>query len=400
MSVINKIQPAFLKKIDHYLLINNPVIWRTRVHYFLFYSLVVGNFIAFTAAVATPVKLDNVMRISNFDMTYVISMILMGFVAIFWTYSQVRYPLRSTRMIDIFKTLLLYAFSLVCLSTNVWTFQHVLIYKTANVVSNTEFQKDWQTIRANSVLQSYQHQILHDHVDEIYDVAQLDQEIIAPYMAVAEKYGVEKYDIYPSTLSELGEIRLHSYELNSIFISIESAKNYLGKRALNNKAFDTDAYYDHYYHSAYEQSYRFSEHAFTTGVLLAFIPGLLFLASLISFKVLLMIGAIEFGFLVGLGLLVERFNLDFPSILAVLFVGTFAVIMVYGKNSFWARLGLGLVFVTLPIMVSVGYYWDVNFDTILGDAYMAAGISLVFLTGLGKIIQGRIMEPKTGSNLL
>jgi len=81
----------FLKKIDHYLLTNHPVLWRTKVHYFVLFSLILGNI----AAMFIGELLDD-----DKGTTIVFGIIFLIFSMLFWMISQARNKIKHYRFWD------------------------------------------------------------------------------------------------------------------------------------------------------------------------------------------------------------------------------------------------------------------------------------------------------------
>ena len=52
--------PGFLWRTDHYLLVHLAHIWRTKIHYFAFFSLILGNVLLFLLGSWYPVSQANV----------------------------------------------------------------------------------------------------------------------------------------------------------------------------------------------------------------------------------------------------------------------------------------------------------------------------------------------------
>ncbi len=80
-----------LKKIDHYLLTNHPILWRTKVHYFVLFSLVLGNM----AAAFTGMLLED-----SKDVVFFFGAIFLGFSTLFWMISQARNKIKHYRFWD------------------------------------------------------------------------------------------------------------------------------------------------------------------------------------------------------------------------------------------------------------------------------------------------------------
>lgn len=82
----------FFKKIDHYLLTNHPILWRTKVHYFLLFSLVLGNVVA--------LFLGELLESYHTNTAFIFGVIFLGFTTLFWLISQARNRIKDYRFWD------------------------------------------------------------------------------------------------------------------------------------------------------------------------------------------------------------------------------------------------------------------------------------------------------------
>ena len=82
MKILQYLIPKFLKKIDHYLLLRYPVLWETRVHFVVFYSLILGNVLALGLGMIYPVSKAN---IPDFEQVLK-AIFFMGISCHFWSW--------------------------------------------------------------------------------------------------------------------------------------------------------------------------------------------------------------------------------------------------------------------------------------------------------------------------
>ncbi len=78
-----------LKKIDHYLLTNHPILWRTKVHYFVLFSLILGNIAAMFAS-----------KLIGEGEILVFGRVSLGLITLFWLISQAQNKIKHYRFWD------------------------------------------------------------------------------------------------------------------------------------------------------------------------------------------------------------------------------------------------------------------------------------------------------------
>ena len=92
-QVPRHIIPGFLRRIDHYLLVHLPLVWRTRIHYFAFFSLILGNVLLFLLGSWYPVSQGNVPTVEQVN-TLVAGFRLLGaMILLAWAYVQYCIPM-------------------------------------------------------------------------------------------------------------------------------------------------------------------------------------------------------------------------------------------------------------------------------------------------------------------
>jgi len=86
----------FFKKIDHYLLINHPVLWRTKVHYFVLFSLILGNIVAVGLG-CFSIKWFGAI---DLEIIPIVIWVLNVFVILLWLITQARNKIKYYRFWD------------------------------------------------------------------------------------------------------------------------------------------------------------------------------------------------------------------------------------------------------------------------------------------------------------
>jgi len=121
----------FLKKIDHYLLINHPVLWRTKAHYFVLFSLVLGNVVVFGLGYFR-IKWYGALDWGNI---YTGIWVLIVFGILVWLVSQARNKIKQYRFWDEVLTYSIYALCTASLLVNLMFFGRTSLRTTAQLVS-------------------------------------------------------------------------------------------------------------------------------------------------------------------------------------------------------------------------------------------------------------------------
>jgi len=82
---MKKLIPNFLKKIDSYLLLNGPIIWISKIHYVLFFGLLMWLFSALIGIII-PI---NLFQSQDLGFWYFLYTILAIIALCFWIYRNV-----------------------------------------------------------------------------------------------------------------------------------------------------------------------------------------------------------------------------------------------------------------------------------------------------------------------
>ncbi len=140
--MLDKLIPNFLKRADQFLLKNHPLIWRTKIHFVVFYSLVLGNVGAIGLGLLYPIDVLDLPPGDTFDLLLIASSTLAGFAMIFWGYSQYKMKLQSRKFRVYLLTGLLYFAGTVSIWFNVLNFNTAVKYKIANLVDDAQLERD------------------------------------------------------------------------------------------------------------------------------------------------------------------------------------------------------------------------------------------------------------------
>jgi len=145
---MNWLYPNFLKKIDHYLKINYPHIWRTRVHDFGWFSLLLGNAMAASLGVLI-VGSNNVLSEGSVATMHSGLAMMLGFVGLFWAMRLLRFKIKFSNFKTILTTWVIYVCCVASLGLNLATFTSTIAYKTAFLHSDKVVQADYDYMDSN-----------------------------------------------------------------------------------------------------------------------------------------------------------------------------------------------------------------------------------------------------------
>ncbi len=134
---------SFLKKIDHYLLTNHPILWRTKVHYFVLFSLILGNLVAFGLGYFLVEKYGAIRT----EFLSLFILLVIGFLGLIWFISQVRTKIKMYNFWDEVLLFFLYIFCVGCLLSNSLIFEITTTYKTARLVSVEQIDRDYEILK-------------------------------------------------------------------------------------------------------------------------------------------------------------------------------------------------------------------------------------------------------------
>jgi len=134
--------PNFLRGIDHYLKINYPHVWRTRVHDFGWFSLVLGN-VAAAVLGTLAVGYDEIFSWGELSEVCTFIRMILVFVVLFWVTRLVKFRANFSDIKTIITTWLIYIFCFVLLGLNLATFVSSVAFRTANLYPNKTALSDY-----------------------------------------------------------------------------------------------------------------------------------------------------------------------------------------------------------------------------------------------------------------
>ncbi|RDH90161.1 MAG: hypothetical protein DIZ77_14160 [endosymbiont of Seepiophila jonesi] len=129
--------PTFLRSLDRRLLLHRPLIWRTRVHYFVWFSLILANPVLYVLGWLYPVSRTSVPTIAEFGS-------LMGWLVLaLWVFQQFRSPLGEFGWRKTLLTAVLYMACFFMLQLNPLSFALPVVQRIADVTPDGEFAQEY-----------------------------------------------------------------------------------------------------------------------------------------------------------------------------------------------------------------------------------------------------------------
>jgi len=140
--MLDKLTPQFLKSLDGWLLKNQPLIWRTRIHWVVFGSLVV-HLLVFVGFLLYPLTMTN---LEGFDKAHfslqVIGMLLGIFALLIWGFQTIKFPVKENHF-TVFATIaIIYWFGCLAVGSNIWMGNVLFDQKVSGLLDKEELVDD------------------------------------------------------------------------------------------------------------------------------------------------------------------------------------------------------------------------------------------------------------------
>ena len=168
-----------LKKIDHYLLINHPILWRTKVHYFVLFSLILGNVVILGLGYFLVEKYGAIA--TNFLSLFIL--LVVGFLGLIWFISQVRTKVKMYKFWDEVLLFFLYIFCVGCLLSNSLIFEITTTYKIARLISVEQIDRDYEILER------------HYQTEDVLSDMVLKELPLATFEEMAQRYKVNNRNL-------------------------------------------------------------------------------------------------------------------------------------------------------------------------------------------------------------
>lgn len=133
--MLKKLTPQFLINLDRWLLKNEPLVWRTRVHWVLFWSGVVHALVLF-GYLFYPLTVDNVPSLETKEVLQFSILGLSGFTFLIWGIHTTRRPIIKTKLKGFVLTSVLYWLGSAAIGLNAWMIYKTLDHKIAGVITD------------------------------------------------------------------------------------------------------------------------------------------------------------------------------------------------------------------------------------------------------------------------
>lgn len=252
----------FLKKTDHYLKINHPHIWQTRVHDFFWFSLILGNGLAVLLGVLL-VGQSSVFAPRSLATMHFGLAVLLGFVGLFWAMRLLRFKIRFPNFKTMLTTWLIYVLCIGSLGLNLAVFTSTIAYRTASLYSDKVVEADEEYLDERRFFDYNHSYISFDNFNILKEDYRTEE-----LFSIMVRHGCNPVDdIYMNDLINLSN-RLEM---------IQAAKTFVHQPILG-----TDFYNDRNKRSFYHELLQMN---WGTGMFaLFFLPTLLFLVSSFGVK--------------------------------------------------------------------------------------------------------------------
>jgi len=151
---MKKMMPDFLRQIDHKLLTSYPLVWRTRVHYFLFFALV-GNLLAMLLPVLSISILGAFPTENTLYGFLMLGLVFCGFLLLFWGFDQQRFKVFPSTLENFIKTIGLYAICVLSVASVFFMGTYTTIHQIASKGINGSAIMHYDFLEKTKLLNSY-----------------------------------------------------------------------------------------------------------------------------------------------------------------------------------------------------------------------------------------------------
>lgn len=159
--------PAFLRKIDAYLLLHYPILWETKIVFVLFYSLIVANLALVGAGMLVPISKQYIPAYDAFTSnTLVWTGILAGLAIGYYAYQQSFIRIKTYTMRQNALRWGIYAVAVTSIMSNLLVLPHTVISRVRTTYTAEEIQKDKATLQKMDILKDYVYMIHKANVED------------------------------------------------------------------------------------------------------------------------------------------------------------------------------------------------------------------------------------------
>ncbi len=147
MKILDFFIPAFLKRIDRFLLLHYPVVWETRVHYVTFYSLLVVNSLAFAVGWLLPIHEASMPNFAEMRVVLVLSILSSLLVLGFYAYQQSSKRRLVYRFSEIITRALIYTFCTLSILANAFVLPSIIRHRVQTLFEAEQLSEDLKTLK-------------------------------------------------------------------------------------------------------------------------------------------------------------------------------------------------------------------------------------------------------------
>ena len=133
-----------LARLDEWLRIHYPIIWRTRIHYFLLFSLVLTNLSLLSFAYFYPLTLESFLFTDQLANLVVLVRLIGLLFLLYWVYKQIRTPVGEQSVAFYWKTWFFYSLCLFMVFINSIVFLAPIGWRTAGLLEDETFQRIYE----------------------------------------------------------------------------------------------------------------------------------------------------------------------------------------------------------------------------------------------------------------
>lgn len=188
--------PKFLKRLDDRLLLNSPILWISKLHYVVYYTLIMWILTAIIAFVL-PINLSDMVSTGIYYTLFTIISIILLCV---WLYKNAIFNIESDfgnrKWTDEYKVFFTYFLCIFLMFSSAYPFSIIYSQRIANQLTDEQMASDINTLNLAEpffVTNAYHYfQIQYEKKDTIYD-AEKDSSYVAETPSYIYKHDINRY---------------------------------------------------------------------------------------------------------------------------------------------------------------------------------------------------------------
>jgi len=227
------ITPKFINRIDAHLLVKHPVLWMSKIHYSLWYGMLLW-FLSALIGLLVPINLKE--RI-EYELWYFLFTVVGAVVLCFWVYNHVIFNKEKNygykKFTDEYKNFVLVFFSVAIFLMVPWPFTMVYDQRIDNMYSDEEVIKDINTINIGNPYMASSGDVYFSWTDSVSQEQRYNLRIVSKYgVAFFAPYTIRQDSVkFPELLTEYKLYILYkpTTDLNFLISRINTFKNTAAK---------------------------------------------------------------------------------------------------------------------------------------------------------------------------